>query len=302
MLDFDLYLEDLSMHPVWQSNTIDNTLLYLTLAEDLTPVFRDLTTETLFSTDTTRYQAKIISKHPQPIVLSGLPIIQALYQRLSDTAEVTSSYAEGALVPPGGTVMSITAQATTLLMGERSALNILRHLCAVATLTRQFVDKIQHAKTKILDTRKTTPGMRHMEKYAVQCGGGMNHRMGLYDALMIKDTHIDLLGDIRTTLLRLPTQTNIPVIVEVRDQNELNAVLELGPGKVSRILFDNMSLTQLKQSVACCNGYFETEASGNINLATIQAIAETGVEYASVGLLTHSAGQVDLSMKSISSI
>ena len=176
-----------------------------------------------------------------------------------------------------------------------------RYLSAISTLTNQFVQKIKHTHTKILDTRKTTPGLRHFEKYAVYCGGGVNHRMGLYDAYMIKDTHIDLIGGIKNALEKIPARNKnpLPVIVETRRIEELKEVIQFGKEKATRVLLDNMDNQTLKECVSMCKNIFETETSGNINLNTIKSIAETGVDYASVGMLTYAADQVDLSMQSL---
>ena len=139
----------------------------------------------------------------------------------------------------------------------------------------------------------------HLEKYAVVCGGGINHRMGLYDAYMIKDTHIDLVGGISNALERIPEKKTLPVIVEVRSIDELKTVITNGKEKVTRVLLDNMSLDQLRESAALCKNIFETESSGNINLQTVIQIAETGVDFVSIGMITYAAGQVDLSMQGI---
>jgi nicotinate-nucleotide pyrophosphorylase (carboxylating) len=158
---------------------------------------------------------------------------------------------------------------------------------------------VKDTSLKILDTRKTTPGLRYLEKYAVACGGGMNHRRGLYDVIMIKDNHIDLLGGIANTIAALKNTAQLPVILEIRTREELIVALEKGRGKITRVLLDNMSVSQLTACVALNAGVFETEASGGIGLENIIAIAKTGVDYASVGALTHSAGSVDLSMQAI---
>jgi nicotinate-nucleotide pyrophosphorylase (carboxylating) len=183
-------------------------------------------------------------------------------------------------------------------MAERTVLNFLQRLCAISTLTKEFVDRIADTPMRILDTRKTTPGMRHLEKYAVTCGGGVNHRLGLYDAIMIKNNHIDILGGMKKTIQKLPLQKpgDRPVIVEVRTLEELNLVLESAKEKINRILFDNVNLEDLRKGVKMCQGLFKTEASGGIHLENIRAIAQTGVDFASVGGITHSAGCIDLSM------
>lgn len=284
-----------------QITQINETLLKISFEEDLGENFCDVTTDLLFPDDLSQRTAKIISKHHEPIIICGIEWMRFLFSKLSPTAKVVSEYHDGAVLMPGGTLLSVTADAKTLLKGERTALNFLRHLCAVATLTRKYIDKVAGTNLKILDTRKTTPGLRTLEKYAVYCGGGLNHRMGLYDAVMIKDTHIDLLGGMEPALQQLPTlnKHTLPVVVEVRSREELRIVLEKGRAKVHRVLLDNMSLEDMSACVRDCRGVFETEASGNIRLDRIRDIAETGVDYASVGELTYGAGHVDLSMKSL---
>lgn len=273
-------------------------LIDLALLEDLGNPRRDLTTDLLFPDSSQPLAAVIQSKHPEPIVFCGAPIIEAVVKRLDPQAQL-SAQPEGALVQPGDTVLHLRASAPAILKAERLCLNILRTLCATATLTRQMVDAIAHTSTKLLDTRKTLPGMRAMQRYAVRCGGGANHRMGLYDALMIKDTHIGLVGSMQKTLQKLPHNitSQYPVIVEVATYSDLEIVLSEGLGKITRILLDNMSPEALIPALDMIDGRVPTEASGNITLDTIQAIAQTGVDFVSVGSITHSCGQVDLSMQ-----
>lgn len=279
-------------------NAFEDIVLNLALMEDLGFPWRDVTTNLLFANGKRNYQATIISKHPTPIVICGIYLMRQLFAKLSDQCEIKTEYEDGDYLEPGKTLLTITATPQILLKGERVALNFLRHLCAVATLTAEYVKRVKKTKLKILDTRKTTPGLRHLEKYAVYCGGGANHRMGLYDAIMIKDTHVDILGGMEQAIDALPTITThgLPVIVEVRSPQELAIVLKKSSGKVSRVLLDNMSLEVLHECVRMCDGQIETEASGGVCLKTILEIAKTGVDYASVGELTYNAGHVDLSM------
>lgn len=282
-------------------NTIDHTLFSLALEEDLGNSLIDLTTDTLFDENLPNQQVRIVSKHPTPITVAGLAIFDFLLKQFKTPFTLQQNIHDGQQANAGETICIIQSQANVLLKAERTLLNFLRHLSAIATLTQKFTQQISDTHTKILDTRKTTPGMRHLEKYAVQCGGGCNHRMGLYDAIMIKDTHVDLLGSMEKALAKLPqgTAKKHPVIVEVRSIDELKHVIAHGQGKVDRVLLDNMSNQQLKQCVKLCQNIFATEASGNINLNTIRGIAESGVDFASVGMITHSAGNVDLSMRGL---
>ena len=279
--------------------SLDKTLLELALREDLGAPAVDVTTMTLFKQQDFTGRAKIYSKHARPITVCGLEVIETVYKHLNPDTQVEAYLADGEVLAPGEALCSITAPASTLLMGERLALNFLRHLSAIATLTANYVAKVAGSHTKILDTRKTTPGLRHLEKYAVQCGGGVNHRQGLYDAYMVKDTHVDLLGGMAAALDRLPTrdQNSLPVIVEVRNTTELDTVLTLGADKITRVLLDNMNCQTLTTCVQACKNTVTTEASGNISLATIADIAATGVDFASIGRLTYDAGHVDLSMQ-----
>lgn len=297
----------------WKLNSIDHALMDFALREDLGELFVDITTMTLFESDLQNKKANIISKSKEDIVVAGIPLAFALLEKIekhlmaNHAAQIKKpfqlqiNYDDGKILKPGQTLLTIEANAQTLLIAERTLLNFLRHLCAIATLTKKFVNKIKHTPCKILDTRKTTPGLRHLEKYAVHCGGGVNHRMGLYDAFMIKDTHIDLLGSMKKAIEKLPSKSNnnLPVIVEIRNIEELKKAIQYGKNKIDRVLLDNMTPDQLRECVALCKNIFETEASGNINLNTIVKIAETGVDYASIGMLTYAAGHVDLSMQGI---
>jgi nicotinate-nucleotide pyrophosphorylase (carboxylating) len=170
--------------------------------------------------------------------------------------------------------MSLQSSAKNLLSLERTLLNFLRHLCAIATLTQLFVQRVKHTECKILDTRKTTSGWRHLEKYAVQCGGGVNHRQGLYDAIMVKDTHVDLLGGMQLTLARLPTPKKFPVIVEIRNLAELSVAISYRQ-QIDRILLDNICSASLRDYVQLCKvNKLITEASGNLNLTNIKPPAQ----------------------------
>jgi nicotinate-nucleotide pyrophosphorylase (carboxylating) len=285
--------------PHWELNNLDLQLIDLAFAEDLGVPYCDRTTELLFPEIKNNFNAKIISKNSEPVIVCGLPVVKAILEKLDNRYTLQSDYRDGQTLQPGATLLTLHGPAQSLLMIERIVLNFLQRLSAIATLTAKFVNAINHTPTKILDTRKTLPGFRHLEKYAVYCGGGVNHRMGLYDAVMIKDTHIDLLGGINIALHTLPEKTvqQLPVIIEVRTVAELAIVLDKGLSKVTRLLLDNMSPILIAECVALCKGLISTEASGNINLDNIRAVAECGVDFISVGKLTHSAGNVDLSMK-----
>ncbi len=283
----------------WQLSDLDKQLIKIAFQEDLGLPFQDVTVNTLFKNNNTIKTAAIISKHHEPVVASGLPLIHELLGIFNTPVTLQTQYSDGQTLHPAETLLSITGPAHILLMAERTILNFLQRMCAVATLTKKFTDKIKHTSTKVLDTRKTIPGFRHLDKYAVRCGGGVNHRMGLFDAIMIKDTHIDSLGGISKAIDTLPDDILIrcPVIIEVRDKDELETVLNQGLHKTTRVLLDNMTELQLRECVALCQNKIPTEASGNVDLDNIVSIAETGVNFVSIGKLTHTAGNINLSMK-----
>ena len=280
-------------------NTIDKSIIQIALKEDLLASSKDVTTDCFAQFKTIPYQLSLISKHNTPIVLAGLSLMKEIFNHLNFSVNIEFTCTDGDMVQPGGVIAVLTGEAAVLLFAERTILNFLRHLSGIATLTSQFVSAVSHTDLIILDTRKTTPGLRHLEKYAVTCGGGVNHRAGLYDAILLKDNHVDLVGGMSQALAHLPLLSthDLPVIVEVRDEAELKVVMQEGIGKITRVLLDNMTLTQIKTCAKLAREQYETEASGDITLRNIKAIAETGVQYASVGALTHSAGQVDLSMQ-----
>lgn len=285
-------------------NHIGEALIDLALEEDLGRPFMDATSNYLFSDQSKVGQYQIISKHPAAIKIAGLPLVNKILEKITDSFEVDCAFKDGDELQQGETLLTITAPSFKVLMVERLLLNFLRHLSAVATLTRKYVAKIQQVGsiTKVLDTRKTTPGQRQLEKYAVRCGGGENHRLGLYDAILVKDTHSDQLGGMQKVINQLPelSENLYPVIIEVRTVDELIIILEQGLEKVNRVLLDNMDIKLLAECVLMCKNKLKTEASGGITINSIGEIAKTGVDYASVGELTYAAGQVDLSMRSVS--
>ncbi len=282
--------------PEWQLNEIDQSLIDLAFSEDIGSHGQDATSNALLAGSDIPYEMKVISKENHSIVVCGQALVRAIYPK---DVVLDWRVSDGSQLGSGEILFNVKGDAGPLLMAERVVLNFLQRLCAVATTTATFVDLIQDTDMQLLDTRKTTPGMRHLEKYAVHCGGGVNHRMGLYDAIMIKDNHIDLLGGMENALLRLDNPSKLPVIVEVRTIDELAMVMKHGQGKVTRVLLDNMSVSQLSDCLELNKRIFETEASGGISLGNIRDIANTGVDFASVGALTHSAGSLDLSMKAV---
>ncbi len=230
-------------------------------------------------------------------VIAGLDLFEAVYRQVDPALIVERIAADGDRVTPGTLVCTVTGAGRSVLTGERVALNFLQSLSGVATLTTAFVDAVAGTRAVILDTRKTTPGWRLLEKYAVRCGGGHNHRVGLYDMVLIKDNHIDAAGGI-TAAVRIVRASavadGLAIEVEVKNLDELREALALN---VDRILLDNMTDAQMRQAVAITAGRTKLEASGNMSLERVAAVAATGVDYISVGALTHSAPALDLSMR-----
>jgi nicotinate-nucleotide pyrophosphorylase (carboxylating) len=260
------------------------------LAEDVGS--GDLTTEALV-TPGTRARASILAK--QPGVICGLLVAEHVFRALDDTVWFEALLSDGDRVGPDPTVIArVEGSGRALLTGERTALNLLGRLSGIATLTRRFVDTVAGTKALILDTRKTTPGLRLLEKEAVRCGGGVNHRLGLYDAILVKDNHLRLAGGIAAAVRRLRSETSLPIEVECDTLGEVREALDAG---ADRILLDNMRPQRLRAAVAMTAGQAELEASGGVTLETVRAIAETGVDFISVGALTHSAPALDVSME-----
>lgn len=235
----------------------------------------------------------------EPLTMAGLPVAEAVFRQVDPTLEIAHLAAEGARVESGQPVMRIGGAARSILTAERVALNFLQRLSGVATLTRQYVDAIQGTRATILDTRKTTPGLRRLEKYAVRCGGGKNHRFGLFDLVLIKDNHLAALRDASPNPVAAAVQRaraqRPGVGIEVEADTLEQVDLALGAG-ADLILLDNMTLGQLRLAVQKARGRAKLEASGGVNLGTVRAIAETGVDFISVGALTHSARAVDLAL------
>jgi nicotinate-nucleotide pyrophosphorylase (carboxylating) len=252
----------------------------------------DVTTNSIVSADAYA-AAQIVAK--QDGILSGLTVAQAVFLSLSPDLRFKSTLADGAQVVRGQTLLELTGSTRAILSGERTALNFLGRMSGIATLTRQFVDAVAGTKARILDTRKTAPGLRAIDKLAVQHGGGHNHRRGLYDMVLIKNNHIDHAGSLTKAAERARAgANNLAIEIETRTIAEMEEALSLG---VARILLDNMSLEELRRAVERCAGRAELEASGKVSLNNVRAIAETGVDFISVGALTHSAKAFDLSLR-----
>ena len=260
------------------------------LAEDIGA--GDVTTNSIVPTDAVLH-GRILAKDTG--VVAGLDIAEAVFLLLEDQIRFTSSVAEGARVTSGTVLAHISGSARALLTGERTALNFLGRMSGIATLTRGFVDEVSGTSARILDTRKTAPGLREIDKLAVRRGGGENHRMGLFDMVLIKDNHIDFAGSIAAAVERVrATGTSLEIEIEARTLADVKQALDLG---VERILLDNMTTDVVRQAVTLNGGRAKLEASGNVTLENVRQIAETGVDFISVGSLTHSAKVFDVSLK-----
>jgi len=235
-------------------------------------------------------------------VLSGVRIASRIFKEIAPAADFEVLIQDGSQVKPGDVAFHITCPTRALLIGERLALNIMQRMSGISTLSALFLQEVEGLPVKILDTRKTTPGMRFLEKEAVRLGGCHNYRDGLYDWIMIKDNHVEACGSINMAIDRVheylaKTNKTLPITIEVRNLVELQTVLD--HGGVTRIMMDNFEIPILTEAVALVNGQYETEASGGITLHNVRAFAETGVNYVSSGALTHSAGTLDMSLKII---
>lgn len=228
-------------------------------------------------------------------VVAGLPLAHEAFRLLDSNATFEPCVADGDRIAGGEIIARIAGPARAVLSAERVALNYLGRLSGVATLTSRFAERIAHTKAKVCDTRKTTPGLRVFEKYAVRCGGGVNHRFGLDDAVLIKDNHIAIAGGIATALRAAKAHVGhlVKIEIEVDTLAQLREVLDEG---ADAVLLDNMSISQLREAVALIAGRLPCEASGGVTLETIAQIAETGVDLISVGALTHSARTLDLGL------
>ena len=240
-------------------------------------------------------EAELIAK--ETLILSGMGIFKTLFLKLdSQTVFLFEPFQDGDLVAKGSTVLKFRCDGGKALEGERSGLNILQWLSGIATLTRKYVDKA--SPVKVLDTRKTTPGLRVYEKYAVSCGGGSNHRFGLYDEVMIKDNHIKSAGSISRAIEKVREGLGPQTKIEIETQN-LDEVQEALEKEVNVIMLDNMAIDMIRESVKLINGRAKVEISGCVTLEKLDEISRTGADFVSVGALTHSAPSVDISMNII---
>ena len=273
------------------------SFIELALKEDIGE--GDHTSMACLSTST-KAQAKLLVKEEG--IIAGVELAEIILKKVNSSIEIKVFKQDGDRVEIGETIFIVKGPQLDLLKTERLVLNCMQRMSGIATLTHRLKERINHTECQLLDTRKTTPNFRYPEKWAVKIGGGENHRMGLFDMLMIKDNHVDFNGSMTKTLEKTALYLNqqkhrLKVVVEVRNLQEIESCLQFP--WIHRLLLDNMPPPQLKEALKCINGTLATEASGNITEETIAAIAETGVDYVSLGALTHSAKNIDLSLKSI---
>jgi len=260
------------------------------LAEDL--ALGDPTTYGLFSPEATATMSLLVK---EPGVVCGLPVVAAVFAALDPAVVVTPSVADGDRVDAPQEIALISGPTRAVLSGERTALNLLGRLSGISTLTARYVAELEGTEATLLDTRKTTAGLRELEKYAVRCGGGTNHRLNLGEALLVKDNHLRLAGGIATAVAALHRAApRLRLEVEAETLADVRAALDAG---VNRILLDNMGIDEMRAAVAMVDGQVETEASGGITLDNLHAVGETGVDFVSVGALTHSARALDVSLE-----
>ena len=260
-----------------------------TLAEDL-GAGGDITSMATIPADA-RFGGVMDSR--DAIIVAGLPIAERFFRALEPAMEIEILIEEGAKVASGSDLLRLSGNARAMLTAERSALNTVQHLSGIATMTRQYVDALAGTGATLLDTRKTIPGLRVLEKYATRMGGATNHRMGLWDAAMIKDNHVAVAGSVEEAVRRAVDAGIASIIVEVDRVAQIEPALKAG---ATHLLLDNMDLDDLRASVAIVGGTVPTEASGGVRLDTIRAIGETGVTYVSVGRLTQSAPAADIGL------
>ena len=270
------------------------TFLKKSLDEDFGE--EDHTSKSYFNNKTDN-SFKLITK--SNCIISGIRLSEILIEKFRSDLSMDKFFRDGEQVKKGDTILEIKGSTYSILSVERLILNIMQRMSGISTLTSNLSKLISHTKCKILDTRKTTPGFRYPEKWAVLIGGGVNHRMGLFDAILIKDNHIDSSGTIEKAIISTKTymdknNLNIPVYIEVRNRVELYEVIK--HKWINRIILDNMSTFETKESVSFIQGRFLIESSGNINEKNIIAYAETGIDFVSMGSITHSASIIDMSM------
>ena len=247
-------------------------------------------------------RGKALLKIKEAGIIAGIDIAKQIFKHLDPQAQMEVWLKDGQMVKPGDQAFEIQTSVHNILKAERLVLNIMQRMSGIASLTRKYVDQIADLPSKLLDTRKTTPNFRWFEKRAVLIGGGFNHRMGLYDMIMLKDNHIDYCGGIEQAILKTnqylkDKNLSLQIEIEARTLEDVKTILEVG--QVHRIMLDNFSVSLLKEAVEIIGGQYETEASGGITIESIRSYAETGVDFISAGAIIHHAVSMDLSLKAI---
>lgn len=265
-----------------------DTFIDVAFAEDIAT--GDITAETVIPAEA-RLTATMNAR--EVMILAGLPLVEPIFRRLDPDCVITVYAHDGDKLDPGSPIMKVEGKARALLSAERTALNIVQHLSGIATLTRQYVDQIRGTGATLLDTRKTIPGLRKLGKYATAMGGAKNHRMGLFDAVMIKDNHIAVAGSVEAAIQSAKAAGRTDIQVECDTLEQVREAVNAG---ANSLLLDNMPPATLRHARAIVDGKIPCEASGGVNLHTIRSIAETGVDYISVGRLTQSAPAVDIGL------
>lgn len=263
------------------------------LEEDLGP--GDITTEALVDLSV-KGEARLIAK--EEIILAGIEVFSRVFSRLDPEIVVETKYRDGEAVSNGEDIGIVKGSMRGILSGERTALNFLQRLSGIATLTRKYVERTDSSKVRVIDTRKTTPGLRILEKYAVRRGGGFNHRFGLFDGILIKDNHIAVAGSIAKALARIKGRVPHTLRIEV-EMEDIRGVEEAIGAGADAILLDNMSLKEMREAVSIAGGRVLVEASGGITLESIEEVSKTGIDLISVGAITRSARSVDISLEVI---
>ena len=280
---------------MYSVNELEDRLIDLAFAEDIGD--GDHTTLCCIPEDAMGKSHLLIKEDG---ILAGVEVAKRVFARFDPTMQVEVLINDGTRVKKGDIAMIVTGKVRSLLQTERLMLNIMQRMSGIATMTNRYVERLKGTKTHVLDTRKTTPGMRMLEKQAVKIGGGMNHRIGLFDMILLKANHVDFAGGIRNAITRCHEYLkekglDVKIEIEVRNCDELNQVLECGG--VNRIMLDNFSTDDTKKAVEIIGGKYETESSGGITYDTIRSYAECGVDFISVGALTHSVKGLDMSFK-----
>ena len=266
-------------------------LIEIALNEDIGP--GDITTDNLVGPD---LEGKGVITAKEPLVIAGLDVARQVFEHLDNEVIFRAGYKDGDVIKDGGTVAEVEGKLQVLLTGERTALNFLQRLSGIATYVRSYVDELANQSVRLVDTRKTAPGWRVLEKYAVRMGGAHNHRMGLYDEVLIKDNHIAACGGIIKAVDRIRANVShfVKIEVEVSDMSQVKEAMDAG---ADVIMLDNMNIQKIKEAVAFINGKAVVEVSGGITKKRLKPLADTGVDIISAGALTHSARCVDISMR-----